>query len=689
MYPLGVKVVTFRVEGDWKHDHLYFEDLVEKWAKENGKEIWKIDENIVEEDGSDYYTADHKVYITDKETSDRLNSMRGLFAPKEESLKEGHYGQITLDVAKKMDNGDYMAVYKWPSGRNSFGLAAYIYAIYESIKNDLGADKCNPYYAQNSSMYIDYLIDNYSKESVNKAVAEFKKYGVELKPTVKSSWYDKTGVSQYFRIINVDENKLLNSTLNNYSVIKSKEEVEKYLNQYFKDLPAIKAAEDAEWVAKQAQSSTDETKAESLKESKKLNERISAQSSVLAFIKDAFDIDENDIKNALRDQFGCKQSFINYGNSNMWITAYTDKKNAAKLRGFALSRGADVKLQLSHNANQKNAALNEDLYEVTINFPMAHVALYAMSVCEESGLDFRDIQKTYDALVRFFYDLKIPVMDMDESLKESAGINYGYGIRETEKIITQIFNEFGWTLKDIEFWPNGPSAIGTRPEGKILPKEKKEIRTKYLDRFNELYHGDYLTKCTYIVTYNYNDEFCIPIKFSIDDSKSEKDESLKENLMSNSWGSDFGSDVYNALGEIAFKYYKKDINITEDDWAEAIEWFMTHFFEDEQIYEESLKEDLMGTAWGSNFKSDVYNALSKIAFKYYRKNINVTDDDWDEAIEWFMTHFFESDDNPFDESLHEGRKIDFDDDIVKVYDGKKVIYHGLEDYEPMNNEPWV
>lgn len=192
--------------------------------------------------------------------------MRGLFAPKEESLKEGHYGQITLDVAKKMDNGDYMAIYKWPSGRNSFGLAAYIYAIYESIKNDLGADKCNPYYAQNSSMYIDYLIDNYSKESVNKAVEEFKKYGVELKPTVKSSWYDKKGVSQYFRITNVDENKLLNSTLNNYSVIKSKEEVDKYLNQYFKDLPAIKAAEDAEWVAKQAQSSTDGTKEESLKE---------------------------------------------------------------------------------------------------------------------------------------------------------------------------------------------------------------------------------------------------------------------------------------------------------------------------------------------------------------------------------------------------------------------------------------
>lgn len=363
MYPMGVKVVTFRVEGDWKHDHWYFEDLVRDWAKENGKEIFKMDEHTVEEDGSDYYTADHKVYITDKETSDRLNSMRGLFAPREESLKESAEKFIITKV-----------------GDDKYALA-----------------KGNP-------------------------------------PVVNA------------RII---------------ITAKSPEEAKQILvnNGY----------------------SEDEFVIESLKESKKLNERISAQSNVLAFIKDAFDIDESDIKNALRDQFGCKQSFINYGNSNMWITAYTDKKNAAKLRGFALSRGADVKLQLSHNADQKNAALNEDLYEVTINFPMAHVALYAMSVCEESGLDFRDIQKTYDALVRFFYDLKTPVMGMDES--------------------------------------------------------------------------------------------------------------LKEDLMRSSWGSNFQSDVYNALADIAFKYYRKDINITDDDWNDAIEWFMTHFFEsDDNPFYESLEE---------------------------------------------------------------------------------------------------
>lgn len=109
--PLGIKIITFRVEGDWKHDHWYFNDLVKKWARENGREIFKIDENVVEEDGSDYYTADHEVYITDKETSDRLNSMRVLFAPKEESLNERRITNFECNYSfpKKLENALHAA----------------------------------------------------------------------------------------------------------------------------------------------------------------------------------------------------------------------------------------------------------------------------------------------------------------------------------------------------------------------------------------------------------------------------------------------------------------------------------------------------------------------------------------------------------------------------------------------------
>ena len=37
--------------------------------------------------------------------------------------------------------------------------------------------------------------------------------------------------------------------------------------------------------------------------------------------------------------------------------------------------------------------------------------------------------------------------------------------------------------------------------------------------------------------------------------------------------------------------------------------------------------------------------------------------------------------------LKEGR-IEFDDDLVIVKKGRKVIYQGEEDYEPMKDEPW-
>lgn len=34
-------------------------------------------------------------------------------------------------------------------------------------------------------------------------------------------------------------------------------------------------------------------------------------------------------------------------------------------------------------------------------------------------------------------------------------------------------------------------------------------------------------------------------------------------------------------------------------------------------------------------------------------------------------------------------RIDYDDDLVIVYDPKgKIIYKGVEDYEPMKDEPW-
>lgn len=35
-----------------------------------------------------------------------------------------------------------------------------------------------------------------------------------------------------------------------------------------------------------------------------------------------------------------------------------------------------------------------------------------------------------------------------------------------------------------------------------------------------------------------------------------------------------------------------------------------------------------------------------------------------------------------------GRRIEYEDDLVVVMSGNKEVYRGLEDYEPMKDEPW-
>lgn len=59
--------------------------------------------------------------------------------------------------------------------------------------------------------------------------------------------------------------------------------------------------------------------------------------------------------------------------------------------------------------------------------------------------------------------------------------------------------------------------------------------------------------------------------------------------------------------------------------------------------EESLSEDLLDSDV-SDFNSDVYNALSKVMFKWDRKDIQPSQEDMDNAYEWFSTHFYGSDD---------------------------------------------
>ena len=48
-------VIAVDVRGDWKHDHLRCDWLIE----ENVSEVTKFNTKVTEEDGSDYYSATH------------------------------------------------------------------------------------------------------------------------------------------------------------------------------------------------------------------------------------------------------------------------------------------------------------------------------------------------------------------------------------------------------------------------------------------------------------------------------------------------------------------------------------------------------------------------------------------------------------------------------------------------------
>ena len=80
------------IDGDWKHDHLLAEHLVEEWCKENGYVITRHTEEVTNDTGRDDYEAEHHWFLikdTDGKMTDRVNGFKRMFS-KDESLNEGH-----------------------------------------------------------------------------------------------------------------------------------------------------------------------------------------------------------------------------------------------------------------------------------------------------------------------------------------------------------------------------------------------------------------------------------------------------------------------------------------------------------------------------------------------------------------------------------------------------------------------
>ena len=107
-YPMSTSKISIRVDGDWKHDHLYFQDIIEEWAKENNRDIFKIDKDVEPSD-SDWYAATYHIYVTkDKDSLDKLNSMRRLFAS--ESLDESLLQDLQDDFSMARKNWDKLGL---------------------------------------------------------------------------------------------------------------------------------------------------------------------------------------------------------------------------------------------------------------------------------------------------------------------------------------------------------------------------------------------------------------------------------------------------------------------------------------------------------------------------------------------------------------------------------------------------
>lgn len=87
----------------------------------------------------------------------------------------------------------------------------------------------------------------------------------------------------------------------------------------------------------------------------------------------------------------------------------------------------------------------------------------------------------------------------------------------------------------------------------------------------------------------------------------------------------------------------KNSNLKKMHLSEALFEDMFESSSDDEDLEEALGKD--------DLKSDIYNALENVMFKY-RNNKNITQNDVEQAIEWFIIHFFDFDDEDLD--LNEG-----------------------------------
>lgn len=185
-YPMNTSVVTFKVEGDWRRDHMAFKQAIRDWADQMDKEIFKIDEQEIGSSDSDDYTAQYSVFIaSDKESMRILNSMRGLFAEglnqKEKQIyvkavNEAEDIEDLEDICHEIyfyDKKLFAHINKFPKDASFEDIKANILKnLQESLSESFSADEIDKLESDIKNMKIDdsITVKNYKNGDMYKFV---------------------------------------------------------------------------------------------------------------------------------------------------------------------------------------------------------------------------------------------------------------------------------------------------------------------------------------------------------------------------------------------------------------------------------------------------------------------------------------------------------------------------------------
>lgn len=245
-YPLNIKGLVFEVSGDWRHDHLYFNDLAQALLKAKGYEVIRIDTEEIGESEEDSYDAFHTIIFTDNsEDVDKYNEIKKLF---DESLKEGmsdiqndfRYARRNWDkLGFNISLDDALEAYNKEFGEENF-FAKPLYS--EEAWNKM-VDMFRP-----KNEALNESSDAYSYEEIEKILKDLTKDFTKQEGTVRSYFeeeknFAKQILTKYYDYVDVSDGRHSNDEEMSWAIAYAKPSLKEDLSTFntrIKNLPQEK-----------------------------------------------------------------------------------------------------------------------------------------------------------------------------------------------------------------------------------------------------------------------------------------------------------------------------------------------------------------------------------------------------------------------------------------------------------------